>query len=182
MVAKLTDRANVQALVDPPANTSFTSPAFRGVQEATTSLLEPIFLAKSIKNQAFLTVYYRILREELTPLLKNHLIPRVQAMIILGEAGTADFLPLYEAQIKDPNQTIWVKLWALEGMVNVIDGRGPANGPGPDPRRQDRRRFPRQGSRPSLAGSASGDGSAESPCGKASSPIDPRRPPWPTRP
>ena len=87
-------------------------------------MLEPIFAAKSIKNQAFLTVYYRILRDELTPLLKNHLIPRVQAMIILGECGSADFLPLYFAQIKDPNQTVWVKLWALEGMVNVIEDGG----------------------------------------------------------
>ena len=41
MVAKLTDRANVQALVDPPeAELSPSSPAFRGVQEATTTLLE----------------------------------------------------------------------------------------------------------------------------------------------
>jgi len=120
MAAKLTDRANVQALVDPPEGMNPNSPAFRGIQEATTTLLEPLFLAKSIKNQAFLTVYYRALRDALSPLLKNHLIPRVQAMIILGECGTPDFLPLYQAQIKDPNQTLWVKLWALEGMVNVI--------------------------------------------------------------
>ena len=33
-------------------------------------------------------------------------------------------MPLYEAQIKDPNQTIWVKLWALEGMVNVVEEGG----------------------------------------------------------
>ena len=121
MAAKLTDRSNVQALVEPPANLNMNAPAMRGVQEATTTLLEPLFGAKSIKNQAFLTIYYRSLRDVLTPLLKNHLIPRVQAMIILGECGTPDFLPLYEAQIKDPKQTTWVKLWAIEGMVNVIE-------------------------------------------------------------
>jgi hypothetical protein len=124
MAAKLTDRANVQALVDPPEGQSHNSPAFRGIQEATTTLLEPLFLAKSIKNQPFLTIYYRTLKEKLTPLLKNHLIPRVQAMIVLGECGTAEFLSLYEAQIRDPNQTVWVKLWALEGMVNVVDEGG----------------------------------------------------------
>jgi hypothetical protein len=124
MAAKLTDRTNVQALIDPPANLNMNAPAVRGIQDATTALLEPLFGAKSIKNQAFLTIYYRTLRDALTPLLKNHLIPRVQAMIILGESGTADFLPLYEAQIKDPNQTTWVKLWALEGMVNVVEEGG----------------------------------------------------------
>jgi hypothetical protein len=124
MVAKLTDRANVQALIDPPPSLAPTAPAFHGVQEATTALLEPIFQAKSVKNQAFLNTYCRLLKEKLTPQLKNHLIPRVQAMIILGEAGIADYLPLYEAQIKDANQTLWVKLWALEGMVNVVEEGG----------------------------------------------------------
>jgi hypothetical protein len=121
MAAKLTDRNNVQALVEPPAGMNMNAPAMRGVQEATTALLEPLFGAKSIKNQAFLTIYYRSLRDALTPLLKNHLIPRVQAMIILGECATPDFLPLYEAQIKDPKQTTWVKLWAIEGMVNLME-------------------------------------------------------------
>ena len=124
MVGKLTDRASVQALVDPPENQNMHAPAVRGVHEATTTLLEPIFMAKSIKNQAFLTVYLRALREELVPLLKNHLIPRVQAMIILGECATPEFLPLYIAQIKDKTQTIWVKLWALEGLVNIVDQGG----------------------------------------------------------
>jgi hypothetical protein len=124
MVAKLTDRANVQALIDPSPTLKMNSPALHGIQEATTTLLEPVFGAKSIKNLSFLTVYYRILKDELTPLLKNHLIPRIQAMIILGECGSADFLPTYVAQIKDRNQTVWVKLWALEGLVNVIEEGG----------------------------------------------------------
>ena len=59
-----------------------------------------------------MTTYYRILKDELVPLLKNHLIPRVQAMIILGEAGTPEFLPIYIAQIRDKNQTVWVKICA----------------------------------------------------------------------
>jgi hypothetical protein len=126
MASKLTDRANVQAIIDPGpgGGAGAHSAQAHAIQEATTALLQPIFGAKSIKNQAFLTTYYRILREELTPLLKNHLIPRVQAMIILGECGSADFLPLYFAQIKDPSQTVWVKLWALEGLVNVVGDGG----------------------------------------------------------
>jgi hypothetical protein len=124
MVAELTSRANVQALVEPADNLSMHNPAVRGVHVATTALLEPIFQAKSIKNQSFLTVYYRILQDELVPLLKNHLIPRVQAMIVLGECGTAQFLPIYIAQIRDKNQTVWVKIWALEGLVNIVEEGG----------------------------------------------------------
>lgn len=128
MAAKLTDRANVQALVDPPANQKPDDPKARAIQEATTTLLEPIFMAKSIKNQSFLRVYYGILRAELMPLLRsNHLVPRVQAMIILGESGSADFMPIYLAQIRDKTQTVWVKLWALEGLVNMVDEGGRLN-------------------------------------------------------
>ena len=43
MVAKLTDRANVQALVDPPDSRATHAPQAHGIQEATTALLEPIF-------------------------------------------------------------------------------------------------------------------------------------------
>ena len=69
-------------------------------------------------------MYNRALLQKLTPLLKNHLIPRIQAMIILGQSGSLDMLATYESQIKDPNQTIWVKLWALEGIVNITEGGG----------------------------------------------------------
>ena len=125
MVSKLTDRANVQAIIDPGAGAHAAQA--HAIQEATTTLLQPIFAAKSVKNQSFLTAYYRILKDELTPLLKNHLIPRVQAMIVLGEGGSADFLPLYFTQIKDPNQSVWVKLWALEGLANVVGDGGRLN-------------------------------------------------------
>jgi hypothetical protein len=124
MVSKLTDRANVQALLDPSPGAAGRATQSHAIQEATTALLQPIFAAKSIKNQSFLTAYYQILKNELTPLLKNHLIPRVQAMIILGECGSADFLPTYFTQIKDPTQSVWVKLWALEGLVNVVEDGG----------------------------------------------------------
>jgi len=124
MVSKLTDHANIQSLIDPPQGQSASAPAARAIHEATTALLEPIFLARSAKNQSFLAMYNRVLLQKLTPLLKNHLIPRIQAMIVLGESGSLDMLGTYESQIKDPNQTIWVKLWALEGIVNITEGGG----------------------------------------------------------
>jgi hypothetical protein len=130
MVAKLTDHTNIQALIEPPAGQSASSPTARAINDATAVLLQPIFLARSAnpKNEAFLTGYNRLLIQKLTPLLRNHLVPRVQAMIILGECGSLEMLPLYEAQIKDPNQTVWVKLWAMQGIVNITQQGRPLSG------------------------------------------------------
>ncbi len=124
MAAKLTDHANIQALIDPPDKQSPSAPVARAIDEATRDLLEPIYLARSAKNAAFLTAYNRALLAKLTPLLKNHLVPRVQAMIVLGQSASTDLAPTYVAQIKEPNQTVWVKLWALEGIVNTIEEGG----------------------------------------------------------
>jgi hypothetical protein len=130
MVSKLTDHSNIQALIDPPQKLSPSAPANRAIQDATTALLEPIFLARGAvpRNQSFLTSYNRILSAKLAPVLKNHLIPRVQAMIVLGQSGSPDLLPIYVAQIKDPSQTVWVKLWAFEGVVNATEDGGRLTG------------------------------------------------------
>jgi hypothetical protein len=117
LTAKLTNHQYIQALIEPPPKVS--DEVSRGIQDATTNLLQPLFLAQSAKNQAFLTVYQRALISRLPQLLNNHLIPRVQAMIILGECGSPDALAIYERAISDPNQTLWVKLWALEGIANI---------------------------------------------------------------
>ena len=42
-------------------------------------------------------------------------------MIILGQLGSGDLMKTYVAQIKEPNQTVWVKLWAFEGIVNAVE-------------------------------------------------------------
>ncbi len=128
MVAKLTDRTNIQALIDMNAKINPNSPTAHAIQEATSTLIDPLFAARGISNDKFLVVYNRLLIQKLVPLLKNHLIPRVQAMIILGESGSTEMLPIYEAQIKDKTQTVWVKLWAMEGMANIIETGGRLNG------------------------------------------------------
>jgi hypothetical protein len=124
MVAKLTDHTNIRALVDPPPNQRPSAPETHAIQDATLTLLEPLFTAKAAKNQAFLAVYSQVLIKKLEPLLKNHLIPRIQSMIILGEGGFADALKIYLEQIRNPNQTVWVKLWALEGIANIVQDGG----------------------------------------------------------
>ncbi len=119
--ARLTNHANLQALIDPPPGTNPNSPVLKAINEATNTLLEPLFVARSIKNQGFLRMYDQILIQRLQPLLKNHMISRIQAMIILGQSATAQDIPIFLAELKNPTQTIWVKLWALEGLSNVVD-------------------------------------------------------------
>ncbi len=127
MVSKLTDHANIQALIEVPAEEKagktkkVSGAASHEIAKATETLLEPLFSAKDIKQHAFLAAYNRALIDRLSPLLKNHLIPRIQAMIVLGELGSPDALKLYKDQLNDRNQTVWVKLWALEGIVNLIE-------------------------------------------------------------
>ena len=50
MVSKLTDHANIQALIDPSPKTSLQAEVNRAINDATTTLLEPIFLARSNKQ------------------------------------------------------------------------------------------------------------------------------------
>jgi hypothetical protein len=119
MVAQLTDTRNIQALIDPPPDQKPTAPTVRAIEDATTTLLEPLFVARANKNTRFLTDYNRILLASLPRLLKHHLVPRVQAMIVLGQSGNPDALKVFMDAIKDPQQTVWVKLWALRGISNI---------------------------------------------------------------
>jgi hypothetical protein len=119
MIANLTSSRNIQAVIDPNANVRPGSDTATAIQNATTTLLEPLFAARTAKNERFLTAYTRVLLQKLPPLLKNHLIPRVQAMIILGETASPDALKLFVDQIKASDQTYLVKLWALKGISNI---------------------------------------------------------------
>jgi hypothetical protein len=120
MAAQLTDHANIQALIDPPPKMSPNDPKSKAIDEARKALTEPLFSARNSSNQQFLAAYNRVLLQRLRPLLKNHLIPRTQASIVLGQSGNPDALPLFLEQIKDEKQTIWVKLWAMEGIANIL--------------------------------------------------------------
>jgi hypothetical protein len=149
LAAQLTDRKSIESLLeepeDEPAAKGAAAPkaaagkgaagkgaaakpaspkgdAGRAIQTATSYLLDPIFKAQGAHNDGFLREYRRSLQTHLPPLLKNHLVPRVQAMIVLGEAGNPDSLRLFRSEIASKSQVLWVKLWALEGICNIKKG------------------------------------------------------------
>jgi hypothetical protein len=64
-------------------------------------------------------VYSRVLAQRLPILLKNHLIPRIQGMIVLGESASPDAYKTFLDEIKDQTQTVWVKHWAFKGLSNI---------------------------------------------------------------
>jgi hypothetical protein len=134
LAAKLTDRNSIKSLLEEPpveeapkgdvpkkgaAVKKREGDGGKAIQKATTDLLEPIFIARGVKNDTFLRDYRRSLQQSLPQLLKNHLVPRVQAMIVLGQAASPEALQLFQTEIGNPSQVLWVKLWALEGIVNI---------------------------------------------------------------
>jgi hypothetical protein len=143
LAAKLTEKAGIQALIETPeeeaisggeankvalkkaqADAAARSDAAKVIPQATSDLLEPIFIARGAGNLDFLTVYQRALNQSLPPLLSNHLVPRVQAMIVLGESGSTESMAIFEKEIGNPKQTLWVKLWAIEGIKKIKEFGG----------------------------------------------------------
>jgi hypothetical protein len=146
LAAQLTDRKSIQSLLEEPedeppakgqpaakgaaASKAAAAPkgdAGRAIQAATSNLLDILFTAYGAKNESFLKDYRRSLQTHLPPLLKNHLVPRVQAMIVLGEAANPapEGLRLFQSEIASKTQALWVKLWALEGICNIKKHGGP---------------------------------------------------------
>ncbi|MDG3003036.1 hypothetical protein [Paludisphaera mucosa] len=117
MIGQMTNTRNIQAVLDPTAEKNLKT--VQAVQAATQNLLEPVFTSRSAKNAAFQTRYNQILLQKLPPVFKHHLIPRIQAMIILAQSANPDALKVLLDEIKSPTQTVWVKLWAFRGITNI---------------------------------------------------------------
>ncbi|MDX2037392.1 MAG: hypothetical protein SFX72_12135 [Isosphaeraceae bacterium] len=120
-VAELTNHTNIRALIDPPPGQSPNSAAARAVERAVDALVTPIVVARSNQppNTAFLAAYLPLLQSKVPPLLDNHLIARTQGAIVLGTVGTPALVDLYIKQLADPNQVLWVKLWAARGLTEA---------------------------------------------------------------
>jgi hypothetical protein len=118
MAAELTNHTNIKALID-PGNISPRAAAARAIEQASDGLIEPLTIARAQQNTAFLSVYLPLLQSKLPALLDNHLYARIQAAIVLGMAGNAASIDTFVKQLADPNQVIWVKVWAAKGITNA---------------------------------------------------------------
>ncbi len=145
LAAHLTERKSILALLEEPEPDPVKAPVAvkkgaaarkkpesdggKAIEKATADLLEPIYRARAAKKEDFLKTYGHALNRYLPPLLRNHLVPRIQAMIVLGQAGSSESLGLFQNEIASRSQVLWVKLWALEGISNIKEygGRFPAD-------------------------------------------------------
>lgn len=117
--AELTRTEYFDALRDTSGKINPNSRNFKGIEQATSSLLAPLNIALVKKNAAFLGEYRRVLREALPPILNNNLYARIEAMIVLSKAADATDLPLMLKELKNPEQLMVVKLWALRGLTTL---------------------------------------------------------------
>ncbi|MDR3633308.1 MAG: hypothetical protein P4L84_05680 [Isosphaeraceae bacterium] len=113
----LTNPANVAALVEGKGGSKALE-----IKKGTDDLLEVLHKAQANKNTAFLTEYNRILVATLPKLLENNLFARIEAMIVLGQTGNPEAIPVFVKQLADANQTVWVKIWAARGITSAAGG------------------------------------------------------------
>ena len=118
MAYQLVDASNIKNLLTPPPGTITRTSL--NIQTAVDGLIDVMKIAQVSNNAAFLKAYNALLIATLPKLLDNHLVSRIQAMIVLGQVPSAEVLPILLAQLKDPKQTVWVKLWALKGLSNLV--------------------------------------------------------------
>lgn len=115
----LTNPTYLRAITDPPDKLNPNSQVARGFREASAALLDPMDLARKGNNAEFLKTYTEELVRQLPPVLENHLLARIEAIIALGQASSPEALNIFVKQLNDPGQTVWVKLWAARGITNI---------------------------------------------------------------
>jgi hypothetical protein len=119
LIAVLTNHSNIKAVIDPSSVTNPNAAANFAISNATNDLVEPILTARGVGNTGFLSTYNQVLLQMLPPLLENHLLPRIEAMLVLSQTGTPEAVPIFIKQLNDPDQTVWVDLWAARGLTKI---------------------------------------------------------------
>jgi hypothetical protein len=120
MIFNLTNATNIAALAqgNEGKDGAATKRALK-IQEAVDNLVVPLETARKGKNAAFLKDYNQILLTSLPPLLENNLYARIEVMIVLAQTGDPAAVRILTKQLAEPEQTVWVKLWAAKGLANV---------------------------------------------------------------
>jgi hypothetical protein len=122
---ELTKRDYLNALLNPPEKMKPNALEVRGLERAVDALTKPIIDARANQNTQFLDLYTKLLFDSsLTKILDNNYLTRIDAMIVLGMAGssTPQALDVYIKELRKPDQVIWVKLWAARGLTNAAQG------------------------------------------------------------
>jgi hypothetical protein len=120
MGVQLTDKAAIDLWMNPTPEKN--AKKVLDIHKATDNLIEVLNAAKSGKNTSFLKVYNEVLIANLPKLLKNHLLPRTEAIIVLAKTESPDAIKIFQDQLKDEEQTLWVKLCSAEGLSNIAGG------------------------------------------------------------
>lgn len=124
MAYRLLDKGNINGMIAPPPGLSPNSSSIKAIREAVGYMLDALNIAKQAKAKGaqFLTVYNKALLDTFPKLLDKHLVSRVQAMIVLGQAADPNSVPLFIKEIQNADQTVWVKIWAARGLSNIVAG------------------------------------------------------------
>ncbi len=112
---ELTRRTNIEAMLDPGSRPQQA----KMLETAAKALVDPLLEPVSGPNAAFRRFYVEKLLDVAPVLLQGHLHTRTFYMIVLSRTGSPEVVPILISQLKDPNQTLMVKLLAAVGLTNV---------------------------------------------------------------
>ena len=96
--------------------------ALKAIERAFDDLIAPVTIAsrRTPPYKEFLRDYAESTLKVIPELLANHLVARIEGMIVLSRTGDERAVPTYIAQLRDPKQVIMVKILAAEGLTNVV--------------------------------------------------------------
>lgn len=121
--ADLTNRKAIEAMIGDQGN---VNSVVRPIEAATQALINASKAANAASNTPFMSTYSAALIKTMQPLLKAHLVTRVQALIALASTGSLDVNPLLIQVMSDDEQPWQMKLIAIRGANNSIQaGRRP---------------------------------------------------------
>lgn len=120
--AKAADLTNKKAIETLISGEGQVNTLVRPIETATTAMINVARASNAAGNTPFMTSYAAALIKTFQPQLKGHLVTRVQAMQAMAATGSLDVNPIFVSVLSDDAQPWQVKMIALEGINNVIQG------------------------------------------------------------
>ncbi|MCY2936103.1 MAG: hypothetical protein NT172_18305 [Planctomycetota bacterium] len=120
--AKAADLTNKKAIETLISGEGTVNTLVRPIETATKQLIRASRDSNAAANSPFMSAYVATLIRVLQPQLKAHLVTRVQVAQVFAATGSVDVIPILVSIIGDETQPWQVKMIALEGINNVIQG------------------------------------------------------------